>query len=238
MNDIRIVGTEVLRAASNGAAVSEALSREVGLPIAVLSGVEEANLAFHGATSGLEIASGRVAVLDVGGGSTEYIVGASGRVLSARSLPVGALRVASQWLHRDPAPEDDLQRARAALIGAFAQFRDAGIDRSEVCLGVGGSFCALAAWRAGVVPYNPSRVHGVVVSSDDVREALQEWGRATLKERMERWGLSEGRARVVVGGALVIEALLDALSAERVRVSVYGLRHGLLAEVAREAESS
>lgn len=235
-SDLNLVGTEVFRAAVNGSEVQSRLSRLVGVSIQVLSGAEEAEAAFVGATSGITLPEGQsLAVADIGGGSTELILGGGGHIEFSRSLPVGALRVTSAWSLEDSPSAATLAAARQAVDIDYRPFAPlaARVRAGAGLIGVGGSFCALAAHGGGVVPYDPERVQGLPVSRTVIRAAIADWAGHSLADRMARGGLSEGRARVVLGGALAAEALLTTLDIDVVRVSVRGLRHGLLERLAQ-----
>lgn len=238
---IDLAGTEVFRAAANGQEVVARLARAVGLPVRILSEVEEAAAAYLGATAWptfSEGASEETLVLDVGGGSSEVVLGRGRRVLRSMSLPVGALRITEAFLASDPPAAREVAAARQEIRERLSRLEPADYPNPPSgpgeAVGVGGTACALGAWARGVVPYDPARVEGTVLSRTAVAAALAEWSALTLAGRVSRWGLDEGRARLVVGGGLIVEACLARLGRATLRVSTHGLRHGLILQALSE----
>ena len=228
-----IVGTEVFRAADNGRDVASDFSSRLGHAVRILSSDDEAEAAYLGVVGWQDFSDPRpTVVIDVGGGSTQVVSGEGIALDRSRSLPVGALRLSEAHLKHDPPKPSELEAARKAAVSAFmplagfVQRPQNGLAQDVV--GVGGTLCAIGAWVHGVVPYDPGKVDGVPITVKDLEKAVGELAGMTLKDRIEKGGLSEGRARVVVGGGITVQALLEVLQVSKLQVSTRGIRHGIV----------
>lgn len=224
-----VVGTEVFRAAENGRDVAGDFSSRLGHAVRILSTDAEAEAAYLGVVGWSEHPlPGITLVFDVGGGSTQIIIGEGISLSRAQSLPIGALRLTETHLGHDPTRPAEVTAARkeaARLLKPLVGF----IPRSArklSAVGVGGTACATGAWVHKVVPYDKARVEGVIVQKEALAAALDDWLRLDVAGRMERGGIKEGRARVLPGGGLILEALLEALGIHSFGVSTRGIRHG------------
>lgn len=210
-------GTESLRSSSNGDEVTEALESTAGLPLEILSGEEEGRFSAAGAFfSGLD---GDM-VFDMGGGSLE-IQGTAGIV----SLPLGAVRIKG-LLGEDPQEIDKYVRAKL----------DQGIPgRPTQLIGVGGTSSSIAMMLAQIPleAYHPSRIHGRVLTLEELRGLAERLGPLDVTARRRVVGLEPKRADIIVAGLWVIEALLCHLGLDRYRHSECDLLWGRLAELAR-----
>lgn len=245
-----IVGTEVFRRAANGEAVAAEFGRALEHPVRILTGEEEAEASYLGAVGWGEDdpGPGPVVVIDVGGGSSEVILGHGVALLESRSLPVGALTLTEEFLRGDPPGEDAVRRAWTHLAPRLDPLRPlrASLDhlvattsgpvRSTTAespggvrvLAVGGSACAVAAWVHDIVPYVAREVQGRWIQRATLERTVFDWSRMTMDERRLRGRMSEGRARVLPGGALILLALLESLDRPGCHASTFGLRHGLV----------
>jgi exopolyphosphatase/guanosine-5'-triphosphate,3'-diphosphate pyrophosphatase len=231
VESLDVVGTEVFRAAENGRDVAAEFSSRLGHAVRILSTDDEAEAAYLGVVGWNEHPlPGVTLVFDVGGGSTQIIVGEGISLSRARSVPIGALRLTETFLGHDPPRPAEVTAARkeaAGLLKPLAGFvpRSAG---KISAIGVGGTACATGAWVHKVVPYDKGRVEGVVVRQEALKAALEEWLRLDVAGRMEQGGIREGRARILPGGGLILEALLETLGIRSFGVSTYGIRHGIV----------
>jgi exopolyphosphatase / guanosine-5'-triphosphate,3'-diphosphate pyrophosphatase len=209
-----LIGTSVLRDARDGRAFLSAVERELRLPWRLLSGEEEGALAFRGGTAALAAAlpagagpgaAARVALVDIGGGSTEFCVGPPGALPElVRSLDVGAVRVTERCFHHDP-PE------RAELGAGEAFIRDAVEDgvpsqaRAGVArlIGVAGTFLTLAAHRLELRVYRRELVDGYELALADIDAAVALFARLTSAQRGLRPGIQKGREDVILAGAMI-----------------------------------
>ncbi|MCC6830029.1 MAG: Ppx/GppA family phosphatase [Thermoleophilia bacterium] len=216
-----VLGTSAARDAPNRAAVADRVAQRLGLPLTVLSGAEEAALAFAGARLAAP-RGGTVLVLDVGGGSTELVRG-DARVLGAVSLQVGAVRCTEGFLYGDPPTAAQIDALRRSVGPALAGAVDAVGGRAPM-IGVAGTVTTLAAIRAG--RYDPAVVHGSELTRDEVEGMLDRLAVLPLHARREVPGLDPARAPVIVAGAAIVACAMEAAGAARLEVSERDLLDG------------
>jgi exopolyphosphatase/guanosine-5'-triphosphate,3'-diphosphate pyrophosphatase len=246
-----VVGTSAMRDASGGDLVRAHVKSALGVEARVISGDEEARLTFAGAMSGVARDGGdarglrEVTVFDIGGGSTEVVVGtldatgAPGAIGYAHSFDVGSVRLTERHVHHDPPTAAELDAARADAAAAFASIPadaiagDAGDARAPV--GIAGTMTTLAAVAMTMETYDGARVHGHVMDVAELARVVAHLASLPLAERRTLPGLEPKRADVIVAGGIVALALLERLGASRVRISDRGVRWGLAAELARGA---
>lgn len=228
------VGTSALRDAEGGATFTAELSGVLGFEPLVIDGQREAELTFRGALSGLSVA-GRVAVFDVGGGSTEIVQGtilASGaEVASAVSLDIGSVRLFERHVANDPPRSDEMERVKADIAAALATAPTP--VPSATLVGVAGTVTTLASIALELDVYDPARVHGARLTLDTVHELCRKLASSSLAERRQLTGLDPRRADVIVVGAAIVRAVLEAHGQSELVVSDRGVRFGLAEELAR-----
>lgn len=215
--------TSATRDAPNGDRVVAMLERHMGASVRVLSGEDEAALAFAGAA--LAVPDGEpVMVVDVGGGSTELIRGAAGVPGASVSLPLGAVRHTDAHIRSDPPAPAELDAVRR---DARARVREglARIGGPARPVAVAGTATTLAAVDLG--EYDPARVHGHTLSRDRVGELVELLAGMTLGERREVPGLEPARAGVIVAGAAILESVLAEAGAGLVTISERDILDGL-----------
>lgn len=206
----------------------------LGVRPEVISGEAEALLTFDGALVGLE-PEGPLAVFDVGGGSTEIIVGArvgrgGGTLSHAVSLDVGSVRLTERLIHCDPPDEAELLAVRAAVRQAL---RAAPSMRGRPLVGVAGTVTTLSAYVHHAVPYDPRKVHGSVLAREALSEAIATLARMSNAERRQLAAIDPRRADVIVAGALIVDEICAAADVERIIVSDRGVRWGLARKLTR-----
>jgi len=222
------VGTSAMRDASNGAEFRARAAKLLGTEPQVISGDEEAELTFAGALSGLEV-TGPLLVFDVGGGSTEIIVGESAqaraRVTLARSLNVGSVRLFERFLAHDPPTTEECEAVRNHVAGELANYGP--IPNQKTLVGVAGTVTTLAAIDLKLEPYDAARVHGARLSARRVREIAGDLSLLSTAARKRLAGLAPERADVIVAGALLVHEVLLWAQCEELLVSDRGVRWGL-----------
>ncbi len=223
-----VSATSAARDASNGQAFLDAALARAGVRVEIISGEEEARLSFASASADFG-GQGPLVVLDIGGGSTEFISGdAAGRLAWRQSFDVGAVRLTERLLEGDPPAEAELAAARALLAETFAGLPP--VAPGSRLVGVAGTVTTLCAVARTIEPYDATLVHGATLSRDDVAQTVRRLASLPVRLRRTLPGLQPRRADVIVAGGLVLEAAMDALGAGEVLVSDRGLRWGLLAD--------
>lgn len=224
------VATESVRAAANGA---EFLRRveAAGVPLRVISGDDEARLSFRAASASLpQPAGGVFSVLDIGGGSTELIVGRE-RPETWRSVPIGSVRLTERHVRSDPPTAAE----RAALIETV----QAAIAALPVAQGplvaVAGTATTLGAIHLGLATYDGKRIDGMVLPTAALAEIVERLGSLTLAERKQIAGLDPRRADVAYAGSVILWQVALRARVSEITISDRGVRWGVLEELAAGA---
>ncbi len=234
--DVRIAATSAVRDAIDRDRYFDAVVEVAGVPAVVLSGNEEARLSFAGAAGAVEV-DGPVLVVDVGGGSTELIVGdADGRLQAAHSMQVGAVRVTERCLPTDPPTVAEVEAARAIIAqeleaaeGALA-IGGGALSLVRSVVGVAGTVTTLAAVHADATSPDDPSLHGHRIPVEAVSTLVDRLLAMTVEERAALPPMPAGRADVIAGGALVLEAVLRRTGVDRLVVSRADILDGLVAD--------
>lgn len=230
---IEAVATSAVRDAVNGAAFLTRVRQETGLKVRVLLGEEEARLAFRSALAHFELGAGRAVVMDIGGGSLELAAAADGLVERFESLPFGALRLTERFLGANPTAKAvrKLRKHIRADIEKVLPVRD---WRGASVIGSGGTFTNLAGIYLARQGMRAARsVHGTRIPRVEVEHVLEMLQQMTPAERLAVPGLNAGRADIIVAGLAVAAEVLARVEPRDLAASAYGIREGLLLEVAR-----
>ena len=215
---IRVVATAAIRDAANREDVALALARRAGVEVEVLSGEEEARLAFVGATRALEHPpEGDIAVIDVGGSSSEIAIGTvAGGVRASSSFRIGSGLLADSYLHSDPPTAVELQRVRAHVADTFDGFV---LPTPELALGVGGSSTSLAL------------LVGAVLDHETIERGLAILAGMPSDEVARAFELEAERVRLLPAGMLVLQEISDRLG-RPLLIGAGGLREGVILDMA------
>jgi exopolyphosphatase / guanosine-5'-triphosphate,3'-diphosphate pyrophosphatase len=229
----RMVGTSALRDACNRASFSHAAEEVVGTPLLLLSGQEEASLSFLGATAELCGTEGPWLVADIGGGSTELVVGPEPS--GARSLDLGCVRVTERFFHHDPPTTNQLATARSWLRAQFsaAEGEVPALRASHALVGLAGTVSALACYDQRLASYDHDAVHHYALSAEAVDRALAALATRPASERAGLPGIEPARAPVIVGGALVLDTLMSHFGFKECLVSESDILDGLVITLVR-----
>jgi exopolyphosphatase/guanosine-5'-triphosphate,3'-diphosphate pyrophosphatase len=240
----RLVATSAARDAVNADEFFAAAEAATGVRPELLSGIEEGRLSFSGATRSLPAAvrgTRPVLVVDIGGGSTELVVGIApapgGSVASsdvtAVSLDIGCVRLTERFFHQDPPLGGELAEARAAVSTEVERARSElpAMDGGGILIGLAGTVSTLAALNLELPAYERARIHHAVLSRDEVDVWLARLARENRLARLARPGMVEGRADVIVGGVLVLAAVMAGFGCGECLVSEDDILDGLVADL-------
>ena len=222
------VATSAVRDAANGHEFQEAVRERFGFDIRTLSGEEEARLTFLGATARSATGTGAVLVIDIGGGSTELVVGSPGKVPDFHvSTNLGSVRQTERHLTADPPPHGEME----ALAAAAREIIAAGVpvrvrDSVQNGIAVAGTATSLAAIDQELDPYDSSRVDGYRLVLGECERMLARLAAVALEERREVPGLHPDRAPTIVAGATILVESMRAFGLESVEVSEADILHG------------
>jgi exopolyphosphatase/guanosine-5'-triphosphate,3'-diphosphate pyrophosphatase len=231
---LRFVATSAVRDASNAGVFARGVEDRLGVPPEVVTGDEEATLTYDGATRGLVDVPGPIAVLDIGGGSTELIVGdAHGHVRAARSLDIGSVRVTERLMPSDPPTAGEVTDARDVVDAALDTLpsHDVRVGDARTLVGTAGTVTTVAAVLLGLTTYDRSRVHGATFPREDVHALVERVLAMTVAER-ETLGIPSGRSDVIGAGALILDRVLLRSSAPDLQVSDSDILDGIAWSIA------
>jgi exopolyphosphatase/guanosine-5'-triphosphate,3'-diphosphate pyrophosphatase len=224
-----LVATSVLRDAADGRGFLAGVERDFALPSRVLGGDEEGALAFRGGTAELAgRANAPLVLTDIGGGSTEFAVGAAGSKPDfVRSLDIGVVRLTERFLHHDPPMPEELVQVIAFVTAAIADRVPATVrGAARGAVGVAGTYTTLVAHKLGLLEYRSELVHGHVLSLADIDAAIAEFALLTNAQRGRLPGIQKGREDVILAGALIAREACRAFGLGNVRVSEADILEG------------
>jgi exopolyphosphatase/guanosine-5'-triphosphate,3'-diphosphate pyrophosphatase len=225
---IRLVGTSALREVENRAEFLARVRREFGIDLEVLSEKDEARLSYTAVVldPSFKKYQGQLCVADIGGGSTELILGESRAITFWQSLRLGAVRLTEQILKSDPPNREEVAKAEKAAEAAIRSAAEG--HRASRVAGVGGTVVSLARIWKGLPSAKTEEVHGVRMSNSDCRQMLDRLSSLSIAQRKTLVGLDADRADIILAGAIILEQILSILAANELLVSIRGLRHGVL----------
>jgi len=200
----------------------------LGLEIEIVSGEQEAQLAFWGALSNKGNLPGRVLVVDIGGGSTEFIWGEAEEFESAISLKFGSVQLTEKFIHSDPAAENEISELENYVAAQLHRHWPKLPHQVDIIVGTAGTVTTLAAMAQNLTTYDPQRVDGFKLTSSKLLHLITEIKRRTLTERLRLPALQTGRADVILAGALILRHILQMWNKDYVLVSDRGLRFGVI----------
>ena len=234
---VRMSATSAARDASNRDEFFDGAEAIVGVRPELLSGAEEGRLAFRGATSGLDPALGPFLVLDIGGGSTEFIVGTT-EPTGVVSIDVGCVRVTEKFLQSDPPDAGELSDAltvvRQHLDDVVRELPQAA-DAARL-VGVAGTITTVAAIEIGLRHDDHNAVHHFTLTKNAAEDVFRTLALEPLRDRVHNPGLEGARADVIVGGALVLVAVMRYFDFAECVVSVSDILDGLVLSVLDRAD--
>lgn len=232
VEEIIAVGTSALRDAKNSAAVRARMGAALGCDIRVISGAEEAAYSFLAVQRGLSLVGQELLVVDIGGGSTEFILGNDQGVRRALSVDIGSVRLTERYLPSDPVRGEEVAAMSAVIDSELGRIAEDILPRaaSLTLVGIAGTFTTLAAIEKKLARYSHSEVQGCRLSLAEVKRQVALLQAKSLAQRQQIVGLEPKRADVIFAGAFLIEKIMEWLGAGSLVVSDQGVRYGLLHE--------
>jgi exopolyphosphatase/guanosine-5'-triphosphate,3'-diphosphate pyrophosphatase len=241
--DVRMVATSASRDAANRADFESMVTSTLGRLPDVVTGREEAELSFRGATASLATAAAAhgvraphppFLVVDIGGGSTEFVLGDERGVRAARSVDVGCVRLTERHLHDDPPTAAQIARSEADIRAALAAVAaEVPVREAATLVGLAGSVTTVAALALHLPAYDADAIHGSRIAVDDVRTVTADLLAATRARRAAMPVMHPGRVDVIGAGALVLRVTMDELGMDEVVVSEHDILDGIALGLAR-----
>jgi exopolyphosphatase / guanosine-5'-triphosphate,3'-diphosphate pyrophosphatase len=233
---IRMVATSATRDADNSAEFVRRVKDVLGVAPDVLTGDAEARLSFAGATAELSAGQAPYLVADIGGGSTELVLGAPGdRAPLAISVNVGCVRLTERHLHGDPPDERELAAATADIDAALdAATLVVPVNQARTLVGLAGSVATVVAIALGLPEYDSAKIHHARVSAADVHAVTSSLLGQNKAERAAIGVMHPGRVDVIGGGALVLDRLMSRFGFTEVLASEHDILDGIAWSLATE----
>ena len=227
---LRVTGTSAVRDARNREGFFDGVRRLTGSDAVLLSGEAEARTTFLGVRSDLDDPE-RILVVDIGGGSTEFISG--GRAPEQLvSLDVGCVRMLEKHLRSDPPASEEIRALQSEVRGAIDEMaHQLEVTPATRVVGVAGTVTQLAALKAGLPAYDPEVVHHSTLSHGDVRRLARRLESLPLEQRRRVKGLEPGRVDVIVAGAEILLCVMEAFDVGEILVSERDILDGLVLQL-------
>jgi exopolyphosphatase/guanosine-5'-triphosphate,3'-diphosphate pyrophosphatase len=227
---VRAAATSAARDAANSGQFFDAAQGALGVRPELLSGEEEALLSFRGATFGMDTADGPFLIVDIGGGSTEFVLGSSAPE-ALISVPMGCVRMTERHLKSDPPTTEELAACVADIRDVLMQVKRAlPLDRARCMIGLAGTVTTLASLQLGLHRYDPQQTHHSRLTRDQVERLFEQLRSVDVARR--RMLLAEPkRAEVLVGGVAILVTLLREFDLHELLVSESDILDGLAASL-------
>ena len=233
---VRFVATSATRDAENRDEFVSGIRGRLGVEPEVISGAEEAALSFAGATGNLDIAGAAppCLVVDIGGGSTEFVMGEPGRApIASASVDIGCVRMTERHFATDPPYPAEVAAARDDIDAAIREVaKTVPLRQARSLVGLAGSVTTVAALSMGMWEYDASRIHGSVITAADVHRVCEELLYATREKREANQVIHPGRVDVIAAGSLVLSAIVAYSGVAEILVSEHDILDGIAASIA------
>jgi exopolyphosphatase / guanosine-5'-triphosphate,3'-diphosphate pyrophosphatase len=233
------VATSAVRDAQNRQEFLDRVKSEVGLDVEILTGKEEARRTMLGIRSGLPPGITDVLALDIGGGSTEFIFDHRAQPPVAASIDIGVVRLLERLLHHDPPTQAEIKQARDWIRSETAAALNAMSPATgRTFVGTAGTVTSLAAMAQQLPVYEPARIHNYRLTMNTIVRLEQELLSRPKAARMGMAGLEKNREDVIASGAIILRTVMETLGERECLVSDFGLREGVLLDLARKLSMS
>lgn len=234
---IRMTATSAARDASNASAFFDAAEAAIGVRPELISGEEEGELSFSGATAELDAAGGPFLVVDIGGGSTELIVGTN-HLEAVRSIDVGCVRISEKHLASDPPAPEELSNAIGEVVSEIDDvLREIPlVHAARTVVGLAGTVTTVAAVELGLSEWDRDAIHHFRLTRAAAEDVFRTLATETLAQRVFNPGLEAARADVIVGGCCVLVALFRTLGIDEMLVSEADILDGLVFSLAESVD--
>jgi exopolyphosphatase/guanosine-5'-triphosphate,3'-diphosphate pyrophosphatase len=227
------VATSAVRDAANRDEFLDRAKREAGFEVELISGDEEARRTMLGIRSGLPAGVTDVLALDIGGGSTEFILDCPGQPPIVRSIDIGVVRLCERLLHHDPPTDEEMQQAREWIARETkTAIASMGNCQTATFVGTAGTVTSLAAMAQQLPTYEQARIHNYQLQLNTIQDLEQTLLSRKKADRVGLPGLEKGREEVIAAGAIIIRTVMETLGMAAVLVNDLGLREGVLIEIA------
>ena len=226
------MGTSALRDSKNGQDFVNRAKELTNIDVKIICGEEESNLGFMGVLEGAGgDKSNYILVLDIGGGSTEFIVGNEDGIKFCKSENVGALRMTEKFITTDPISDEEFNKMSDFIEKTISSTLDKikGMHVSKL-VGIGGAITSLSAMNQQLEVYSMEKVHNSVVTKKDLEKILQNLKKMTLSDKKTIKGLQPKRADIITAGVKILHIVMEKLEIEKIMISEYDNLEGLICQ--------
>lgn len=225
---ILAMATSAARDVRNGSELFK-IGDELGIPIEIIPGEDEARITFLGATAGDLRANISSLVIDVGGGSTEFILGRDKKIIIGESVNIGGVRLTEKFISQQPVDDNEVENMNFFVQQqTFSVFEKLKKEKIDQVIAVAGTPTSIVAIEVG--GFDEKKVDGFFLSKERLQYWVREFANTTVEEKKNRYGLG-GRADIIFAGASIILTALVALSLPGIFVSTKGVRYGVALEM-------
>lgn len=228
--EVHAIATSALREASNKEVFLKRAKKEVGVKIDIINGHEEARLIYYGILQGLPVFKKRILMIDIGGGSTEFLVGEGGNVLYSQSVKMGAVQLTEKYFRKDPIELPDVQKSRFHIEALLLPLiREIHHWKPDIVIGSSGTITSIGSMILAKRSEKRDRLNGFEFTISELKSIRNELNSSnTTKKRMKIPGLEEKRVDIIVAGSLILEEIFLQLDLAKMTISDFALREGIV----------
>jgi len=223
---VRATGTSALRDARNGDDYIDYMYQQIGLEIEILTGDEEALWTYGGAISAFTDRTGRYAVLDIGGGSTELTLGRGFHILERKSVDIGCVRLTEKFLHHTPPTADEIAVLLVHVDDAI-EYLPSFNPTDTTFVGVAGTVTTLSAVELELEEYNRENIANFVLTKEMITRRFEQFRRMSREDIISELRVDPGRADIILVGITILKRLMEIRDLPGIIVSERGLRYGI-----------
>ncbi len=226
------VATSAVREAENGREFVDKIKVETDFDVEVISGEEEARRTFLGVVAGLNNKNGSLLIIDIGGGSTEFIVSRNAEVLNTISTGMGVVKLTEEFIKSDPVSDRELEGLRNAIEKEVKGLKDSlNSPANAAFVGTAGTITTLAAIDQNLTLYNPLRINNYVIKKKSVDRIFDNLKSMTIEERLNMPALEKGREDLIIAGTAIVLSVMEKFGFSEMTVCDYGLREGIVIDL-------
>jgi exopolyphosphatase / guanosine-5'-triphosphate,3'-diphosphate pyrophosphatase len=235
---LHVVATSAVREASNGKEFVRLAWEATGIKIEIISWEEEARFTLEGVFWKIPHQNRKILTIDIGGGSTEFILSKGKNIAGFCTSSLGVVRLTEKFIHRHPVDNIEYDSLVKHLRNELQAIKKKISDfMPQVLIGTAGAVTTLAALRDDIYPYDPEKIHGALLPRQDIEILLQELKEKSLNERLELKPLEPGREDLIIAGAVIVLETMRAFKCDPLLVSEYSLREGIILKALKSGTS-
>lgn len=228
VKSVKAFATSAVREASNGQDFINSV-KNIGIPVEIISGIEEANMIYKGVKTGLDINNTSNMIFDVGGGSTEFIATKNNNIFFVESYKIGVVKLVDEFDMKDDAINNiDICKKYVSIF-----FKDINFPKDiDNLIATAGSATTIAAIKLQMKDYDWKKINGYTVSYDDIKELLYHIASIPYEDRLNIIGLEAGRQDLIIPGIIIILNVMEKTGFKKIKISDFGLREGAVVTAA------